>query len=205
GPADPQAQDHQHPQPPAEARPEVGPLHSGDVPDLLHRVLARLGDTEAAPDDPDDPDSQAEPVRSQRVDVLLDLGTDDREFGERRVQQSTLERRIIANDESEPGDQQQQQGEEGEEAVVREQGGEGAAPIVTELLDYPEGECRRTVAALVAVESPYEALCSVHPCLSGYPPPRLDTPVDRSGTRQAKVLWPGAALVLLGADPSATR
>ena len=78
------------------AGPEAGALGGGDVPDLGHRVLASLGHAAGTPEGPGDPDHQAEPVGWQRVDVLCELGAEDRELGQGRVQDPLVQGGVAA-------------------------------------------------------------------------------------------------------------
>jgi hypothetical protein len=68
------------------AGPEAGPVLAGDVPQLGHGVLAGLGDAAGPPQRADDPDDQADAGSVQRVDVLFQLGAEDGELGQGRVQ-----------------------------------------------------------------------------------------------------------------------
>ena len=90
------------------------------------------------------------------------LGAEDGEFGQGRVQHLLLQGPVVAEEVAEQGDQDQQQGQEGEEAVVGQQGGEVAALVVAELLHHCEGHAGPGVLLLVAVDAPQHLFGRVH-------------------------------------------
>ena len=97
----------------------------------------------------------------------LELIADDRELGQGGVQHSLLQGGVAAEQEAERGDQDEQQGKQGEEAVPGQQGGEVAALVVAELLHHREQEPEPTVPLLVAVDAAERSFNRVHHC----PPP----------------------------------
>jgi hypothetical protein len=125
-------------------------------------VLAGLGDAAGAPQRPGDPDGQADAVGPEGVDVLFQLGAEDGELGQGRVQHLLLQGWVVAEEVAEHGDQDQQQRQEGEEAVVGEQGGEVAALVVAELLHHRERDADPGVLLLVAVDAPQRLFGRVH-------------------------------------------
>jgi hypothetical protein len=92
-------------------------LPAGDVPDLGHGVLAGLGDAAGTPHEPGQADDQGDAVGPQGVDVVLELIADDRELGQGGMQYLLLQVGVAAEQEAEPGDQDQQQREQGKKAV----------------------------------------------------------------------------------------
>ena len=73
-----------------------------------------------------------------------------------------LEVGVVLRDESEDRHQQQEKREDGEERVVRDEGGERTGSVVAELLDDAERETRDPMALLERIDSPYDALDRVH-------------------------------------------
>jgi hypothetical protein len=78
------------------------------------------------------------------------------------VQHPLLQGGLAAEQEAEPGDQDQQQGKQGEKAVPGQQGGEVAALVVAELLDHGEHEPEPAAALLVAVDAAERSFNRVH-------------------------------------------
>jgi hypothetical protein len=69
---------------------------------------------------------------------------------------------VAAEQETERGHEDQQQGKLGEKAVPGQQGGEVAALVVAELLDHGEQEPEPAVALLVAVDAAEGSFNRVH-------------------------------------------
>jgi hypothetical protein len=81
------------------------------------------------------------------------------------VQHLLFQGRVVAEEVAEQGDQDQQQGQEGEEAVVGHQGGEVAALVVAELLHHREGHAGPGVLLLIAVDAPQRLFGRFMGCL----------------------------------------
>ena len=96
---------------------------------------------------------EGRPAGMQRVHVGLDLVADDRELGERRRQDLLLEMGVAVQQIAQDGDQQEQQREQRQKAVVGQQRGEIAALVVDELVHDTEREAGGPVALLEAVEA----------------------------------------------------
>ncbi len=79
---------------------------------------------------------QRQAAAPQRVHVLLQLGADDRELAERRVQHALLRARVALQHEAEHRHEHQQQREQREEPVVRDQRPQLDALVVVELLQH---------------------------------------------------------------------
>jgi hypothetical protein len=69
---------------------------------------------------------------------------------------SLLQGDVVAEEDSEQGKQQEQQGKDGQESVIGEECGERPTPVVTKFLDDPEGERGRDVSLLPRVDAPNE-------------------------------------------------
>jgi hypothetical protein len=128
---------------------------------------------------PGDPTQAAQPGeqggsgqadREDQQQGQLQLGAQDGEFGQGRVQHLLFQGRVAAEEVAEQGDQDQQQRQEGEEAVVGHQGGEVAALVVAELLRYREGDADPGVLLLVAEANTSQASGGPsNPCLGAVP------------------------------------
>ena len=86
GGGQPDRKDQQQSQAAHLAGPKARPILAGDVPQLGHGMLAGLGDAAGTPQQPGDPDGQAKAVGPQGVDVVFQLGAEDGELGQGRVQ-----------------------------------------------------------------------------------------------------------------------
>ncbi len=78
------------------------------------------------------------------------------------MQQPLLEGGVVAEQEAEHRDEDEQQREQGEEAVPGQQGGEVAALVVAELLEHGEQEAEPAVPLLVAVGAAERSFDRVH-------------------------------------------
>jgi hypothetical protein len=125
-------------------------------------VLAGLGDAAGTPHEPGQADDQGDAVGAQGVHVVLELVADDRELGQGGVQHPLLQGGVAAEQETERGHEDQQQGKQGKEAVPGQQGGEIAALVVAELLDHGEQEPEPAMALLVAIDAAKRSLNRVH-------------------------------------------
>ena len=93
----------------------------------------------------------------------------------------------MAEEVAEQGNQDQQQGQEGKEAVVGQQGGEVATLVVAELLDHRERDADPGMLLLEAVDAPQHLFGRVH----GVSPPGLVQSTGRAlGRRGGVVLVP---------------
>ena len=129
----------------------VRSLVAGHGPRPVERVLRRPGGAETAVERAEDPDRQSDAAALERVHVLAQLAADDRELGERRVDQPVLEAGIPLQHEAEDGHEQEQQREQRQEPVVGDQRRQVGALVVAELVDHREGEAQPAVTALVGV------------------------------------------------------
>ena len=86
------------------------------------------------------------------VDVRLQLLPDDREVGERRVQEPVLQVGVAAEQHAQHGDEHQQQREEGQEGEEGQQGTEIPGLVVAELLHHGDGVRQHGVALLEMVD-----------------------------------------------------
>ena len=145
-----------------EAGEEARALLDRHVPHFGHGVLRGLGDAERAPDQTDDPDDEAEPAAAHRVHVPFQLRADDRKVGERGVEQVVTQRRVVVEEEAEDRDEHEQEREDRQEAVIGDQGGEVAAPIIAVLLDHSEDEGRRRVPLLPFVHAVDDLVDQLH-------------------------------------------
>jgi hypothetical protein len=114
-----------------------------------------------------------------------ELVPDDRELGQRAVDELLLQRLVAGKREPEHGGEDQQQREEGEEPVVGDEGGEVPALVVGELVHHRDRHPEPPVPALVLVE-PLDRSHS-----SDIPPPpcnrlvRSGSSTTAAGTRPA--------------------
>jgi hypothetical protein len=150
------------PQPARQPQPQVRPVLAGDVPDRVERVLDALGDAHAAPQRAHDADHQADARALDAADAVLDLPAGDGELGGDRVDDPLLQRRVAGQGVAEQGDEHQQQREQGQEAVVGEQGRVLAGLVVAELPDHPHLEAEHAVPLLEAVDRPQHPLDPLH-------------------------------------------
>src|SRR5205085_7562048 len=90
------------------------------------------------------------------------LLADDGQAREHRVQDLALEVGVAPQDEAEDGGEDQQQGEQGEEAVVGNEGREVAGLVVPELLGHPDRKPEPWCLLLIAVEGLQEGLDLLH-------------------------------------------
>ena len=180
----PEAECSEKQQPTRHPWEEPGSDYPGDIPHLVHGVLRRLCHPEAAPYQSERADEQRQAVGSQRVNVCLDLVTDDGELGECGMQHGRLEPGRVAQHVAEAGDDKEQQREHRQHAVVSHERGEAAAAIVAELLDDPERQAKEAVRLLKAVD-PAQERFRVHSngANAPRPRPRCDLPNATTGQR----------------------
>ena len=145
-------QHREHDQRPKRGLEQVWAVLEGDVPHRVQGGLGGLDHPQAGPESQRDPDGEDHAVPVERMDVSGDLGPDDREVGQRRVDDALLEVGIVAKDHAQDGHEHEQQGEQREEPVVGDQGGQVPRLVVTELLDHREGERDRRMPLLERVD-----------------------------------------------------
>ena len=150
---------------------DVGGTHrTRDVPDLGHREQAGLRQSHGAVDESDDTDHQADhrgPVHP--VDVLGQLGPDDRELAEGGVEYLTPQARVTAEDQVEDRHQEEEEREHGDEHGVRQLHGQVPGTVVAVLLDHTEQEGGRRVPPLGRIDPAEEPLRGVHGATRRYP------------------------------------
>ena len=133
------------------AHGEGRPVHIRDVPHLVHRTLGRQSETDRPVEEEQTPDDNGDDAPGQRMDLRLQLVTDDGKGPEGAVDQVLAKPVVVVKDVAEDRREQHQEREEGEEAVVGEEGGLAACLVVPELLHDGEGEPNDTVSLLEIV------------------------------------------------------
>ena len=146
------AEDSQHHESAHPRRERAALLEPGNVPDLVERPAERERDAQTRPERPSEPDHERSRAPGQRLDLVLELRTDDRDAGERRVQHVLLERRVVLENEAEYGHQHQQQREQREEGVVGDERREIGGAVVEELAHHRHRKRDGAVPPLPAVE-----------------------------------------------------
>src|SRR5260370_32717046 len=84
--------------------------------------------------------------------VALQLAADHGELGERGVQDALLQTGMSLQSEAEDGDEDEQQWEQRQEAVVRDQTREAPAVVLTEFLDHGQREAEPAVSLLISIQ-----------------------------------------------------
>lgn len=121
-------------------------------PRPVERILRSARGSQAAVKRAQDPDRQPDTAALERVHVLAQLAADDRELGERRVDQPRLQVGIPLEHEAEDGHQQEQQREQRQEPVVGDQRRQVGTLVVAELVGHGERKAQPAVTALVGVD-----------------------------------------------------
>src|SRR3954452_5408657 len=96
------------------------------------------------------------------AELLVDLCTDNREFGECRVDQFLVQLRILPQRHTQHGGQGEQQREGRAKGVIGQLPHQVACFVVTELLDHGYGERDDGMALLPAVDATYRPLQAIH-------------------------------------------
>ena len=147
--AAPEQQDRRdRPRPPDEP---VGPVVDRDPPRRVEQLLQRL---EQAQPRPQRQEHRADHHRDAAADVgLQDLGADDRDVAEGRVDQLLAQLLVVLHQQSDDVDEGEQQREGGEEAPVGEDHGELTPPVLAVLLEHGVDHRQGRDRALPAVEA----------------------------------------------------
>ena len=115
-------------------------------------MLGDVRDAQRTVESQHDANHESDPAPVDLADIRLDLITDDRKVGERRIQDLMLELFVAFEDVAEHGDRDQEEREQAHESVVRDQRRKVAATVVAELLDDREAKSRRAVALLKPID-----------------------------------------------------
>ena len=179
------AEDGQGEQP---ARPRLQAtrlVHARHVPDLREGALEGDRDAEAGPQRAGEADHQGDAAPGERLDVVAQLGADDRDPVERRVDDVVAQRRVALEDEPEDRDEREQQREQREERVVGAQRGEARGPVLAELLRHGDGEPADGVPPLPGVDPRDDPPHARRRYPPPPPPPRVSVSWWRFSARRA--------------------
>ena len=127
---------------------KAAPPAVGNAPDRVRGVLHGRADAARPEQRAEQADHQSEAGLVQAVDVALQLVPDDRELGERGVEDLGLQRPVGLQDDAQHRHQDQQQREDREDGVVGAQCRELSGVVVPELLDHRYGEREQGLPAL---------------------------------------------------------
>jgi hypothetical protein len=124
----------------------------------------------------------------ERVNVVPQLASDDREIGEGGMKDGISEPGMAREDKAEHGNEDEKEREDRQEGRVRKTGDQAAGVIVTELLGDPEQERQRSMTLLEAIDPTGGLFDWIH----NVPSPRSmrwgrDPTPSGDGTRPIKV------------------
>jgi hypothetical protein len=126
---------------------------------MVHRVPGRLDAREPGPEGGSDPEREGHTLVRQRSDAQL--VADHRKLREGRVDEPVLRIRFLDEDPRERHEREEQ-GEQREEPVVGDEGGQFAGSILAELLDDRQRERDEGLPALYVVGASNDALDHFH-------------------------------------------